>query len=147
MGTHREGRSEPRRFPIQLLIGSLIVLSPTALSGGAVMLLDPSGENLGFDTDMLEGLPFITDFFILGLILVFILGVYPLFVSYGLYKRRWWALPAATSVGLAMIIWILVQGVTVEFGHFLQGIYLGWGAFIAILSLYCLNEVGISLNG
>ena len=67
-------------------------------------------------------------------------------MSYGLYKRQSWALPAATSVGLAVIIWILVQGITVEFGHFLQGIYLGWGVFIVILSLYCLNQTGISLD-
>jgi FtsH-binding integral membrane protein len=57
---------------------------------------------------LLHGSPF-TDYLVPGLILVVVLGVFPLIVVYGLWSRHTWSWHAALMVGLALVVWIVVQ--------------------------------------
>jgi hypothetical protein len=47
---------------------------------------------------------------------------------YGLYRRKRWAWPATIAVGVALVVWVLVEGVVIGFGkrlqypHFVQGV-------------------------
>lgn len=84
--------------------------------------------------DALAGSPF-TDFWVPGLILFSVLGIYPLVVLYGLYTRRGWAWSTSLTVGIALVIWITVQGFIVGFGHWIQWLYFGLGFILILLSL------------
>jgi len=50
-----------------------------------------------------QGAPF-PDYFLPGLTLLVILGVLPLLVSWGLWKRRGWAWPAGLAIGVALLV-------------------------------------------
>lgn len=71
-------------------------------------MIDPTGELLQMPLSMLEGSPF-DNFLIPGIILLMILGVFPIVVFYGLWKRANWAWKGALTVSVALIIWIGVQ--------------------------------------
>ena len=134
MKSEANRRAQPKPLAVIALMAGLVVLGVGALGGGLQFILDPTGESIGMSAELLAGSPF-TDFLIPGLILFTVLGVYPLFVCYGLYKRRQWAWPAALSVGVALIIWIVVQGAVIGFGHWLQWLYLLFGIVIVLLVL------------
>jgi hypothetical protein len=81
----------------------------------------------------LEGSPF-ENFLIPGLILLIVLGIYPLAVLYGLWHKLKWAWFAAFTVGAALIIWIGVEIVIIGYHPQppLQLIYGLVGLFIVI---------------
>lgn len=112
----------------------LVFLGISAMGGGGQFLIDPTGDTIGMPVDVLGGSPF-ADFFIPGLILFIVLGVLPFVVLYGIYTTRRWARLAVLLVGIAVIVWIIVQGLIVGFGHWLQWLYLGLGFFIILLGL------------
>jgi hypothetical protein len=112
----------------------LVVLSVGALGGKIQFVLDPTGESIGMSAELLEGSPF-TDYLIPRVILFTVLGVYSLVVCYGLYTRRRWAWPAALSVGVALIVWVVVQEAIIGFGHWLQWLYLLFGFVLVLLTL------------
>lgn len=80
----------------------------SGLFGGLTLVIDPTGELLQMPLSMLEGSPFDT-FLIPGIILLTILGIFPMSVVYGLWKRRIWAWTGALAVSIALIIWIGVE--------------------------------------
>ena len=116
-------------------MAGLVVLSVGALGGGLQFVIDPTGESIGMSTELLAGSPF-ADYLIPGVILFTVLGVYPLVVCYGLYTRRQWAWLAALSVGVALIVWIVVQGAIIGFGHWLQWLYLLFGFVLVLLTVH-----------
>jgi hypothetical protein len=132
MGSEVDLRRQPA--PVIALMAGLVVLGVGALGGGLQFVLDPTGESIGMSAQLLEGSPF-TDYLIPGVILFTVLGVYPLVVCYGLYTGRRWAWPAALSVGVALIVWIVVQGTIIGFGHWLQWLYLLFGFVLVLLTL------------
>ena len=85
--------------------------------------------------DVLAGSPF-ADFLVPGMILFTVLGLVPLVVLYGLYTERGWAWPAASMIGIALLVWIVVQGLIIGFGHWLQWLYLGLGFVLILLALH-----------
>ncbi|RQG97907.1 hypothetical protein EA473_01555 [Natrarchaeobius chitinivorans] len=112
----------------------LLFLGISAIGGGGQFLLNPTGDIIGMPVDVLAGSPF-TDFLLPGMILFTALGLFPLAVLYGLYTERRWAWPAAIMVGIALIVWIVVQGLIVGFGHWLQWLYLSLGFVLILLAL------------
>lgn len=134
MSTDNDQRPRTRPLPVRLLMASLLFLGIGAIGGGGQFLLNPTGGIIGMSVDALAGSPF-TDFWVPGLILFSVLGIYPLVVLYGLYTRRGWAWSTALTVGIALVIWITVQGVIVGFGHWIQWLYFGLGFILILLSL------------
>ena len=57
---------------------------------------------------VLEGSPF-GDFLVPGLILLVVLGLFPLVVLYGLSRRYQWAWWLAVAVGVGLVIWITTE--------------------------------------
>jgi hypothetical protein len=121
-----------------LLIVAVLVQGLSGIGGGVALLADPTGGLIGMPISMLAGSPF-DDFLLPGLILLLVLGIVPLCVSWGLWRRRPWAWHGSVFVGASLVVWIAVQVAMV--GHRgdppLQAIYGGLG--VAILAL-CLGH-------
>lgn len=133
---------ETRPASVYLLIVLLILLAVGAIYGGAALIADPTGGLLGMPVALLAGSPF-RDYLLPGIILFGLLGVFPVAVALGLWFRPDWgwlqgfaihiAWFAALAVGVALIIWILVQMTILRF--FLQPVLLALGIAIIGVSL------------
>lgn len=71
-------------------------------------MADRSGGWLRLPIAWLEDAPF-ADYLVPGVVLFFVLGVWPLAVAWGLWKRRLWAGYGSLFVGAALGIWIVVE--------------------------------------
>ena len=90
------------------LITLVIFQGLSGLAGGFGLINDPSGESLKIPIEWLDGSPF-NDYLIPGIILFLILGLFPLIISFGLWKTRNWGWLGSIALGAALIIWILVE--------------------------------------
>jgi hypothetical protein len=131
---------------VYVLMFLLLFLAVNALYGGYSLIADPSGGSLGMPVSLLSGSPFV-DYFIPGLILFGVLGVFPLLVLVALwFKPSWllmsrleriigehWAWAAAFIAGSALTVWIIVQMTILSF--WLQPILLALGLVIMGVSL------------
>jgi len=100
--------NKPKPISVSILMGLIIIQGLSGISGGAGLILDPSGKSMKIPISWLDGSPF-SDYLIPGLILLFVLGVFPLVVFYGLLKQTSWSWPAALMVGIVLVIWIGVE--------------------------------------
>jgi hypothetical protein len=97
-----------RPITVYVLMATLLFQAVSAIGGGYGLVADPSGAGMQMPLELLAGSPF-NDYFIPGLILLVVLGIGPLVVLYGLWTRRAWGWYGAILVGLALMIWIVVQ--------------------------------------
>jgi len=135
--------------PISLwiLIAGLAFLSISALFGGGVLIIDPTGSIIQMPLSMLEGTPF-HDYAIPGYILFIILGIFPIPTIYGLihrpawkianwgnpFKNTHWAWSWSLAISLALIIWISVQIILIGYGSLIQLFYGLLGVALLILT-------------
>lgn len=133
MSLNSDGTPQNLSVPHWLLMACLLFLGISAIGGGGQFLLDPTGDIIGMPVDVLADSPF-SDFLLPGLILFTVLGLFPLVVLYGLYTQRSWAWPGVIMVGIALIVWIVVQGLIIGFGHWLQCLYLTLGFVLILLA-------------
>lgn len=124
--------------PYYLLIVAVLFQGLSGVGGGVALIADPTGALIGMPVGMLARSPF-DDFFLPGLILLLVLGVVPICVSWGLWRRRPWAWHGSVFVGASLVVWIAVQVAMVGYRGDppLQAIYGGLG--VAILAL-CLGH-------
>jgi len=108
-----------RSFPVLVLLVLLVSLGVRGVLGGGQFLLVPSGEIVGLSTRELAGTPF-RDYLIPGLVLCSVLGVAPLVVAVGVYRGSRWAWFGSILVALALVVWVVVEGVVIGFGERLQ---------------------------
>lgn len=129
--------AKPRRSRWLIVLAVLVLLQGlSGLLGGIGLVLDPRGEGLGMELSMLKDTPF-DSFLVPGLILFFILGVFPVVTFVGLLKRSGWAFGASLCVGFGLVIWIGVQISMIGYSSRppLQAIYGGLGVVIVALTL------------
>ncbi len=74
-----------------------------------------------------------SDYLLPGLVLLWVLGVGPFVVAYGLLRRRLWAWPAGVGLGTATVVWIAVQLLVVRRYFFLQPVIAAVGVAIVVL--------------
>lgn len=122
-----------RPVAVWLLMALVGLLGVTALAGGTQFVLVPSGDFVGVSTAELAGSPF-DDFLVPGLVLFTVLGVYPLLVLYGLYRRHRLAWLATISVGIALAVWVAVEGLVIGFGERMQFPHLVQAIVIVVLA-------------
>ncbi|MFZ5807741.1 MAG: hypothetical protein ACOY16_00515 [Chloroflexota bacterium] len=139
---------ERRSLASRVLVGLLVLLALGALPAGALFMLAPDGSLIGMPLSVLAHSPF-HSFFVPGLVLFTLVGVYPLVAAYGLWKKpdwRWaerfnplrkyrWPLAASLAAGVILIGWIMVQVFIIGYGSFLQLFYLIYGAVIVAMSV------------
>ena len=131
-----------------MLIIVLIFQVFGAFYGGITLVIDPSGNLLQMPLSNLEGSPF-KDYLFPGLILLFLLGVFPAFVAYSLikkptwkwanklniYKDQHWAWTYSLYVSIMLIIWIDVQIMLIGYGAPIQIVYAFLGIILLVLTL------------
>lgn len=100
-------KSKKPKLVIVLII-SVFFQALSGLGGGAFLIADPTGETLNLPLSFLKNSPF-SDYLIPGIILFTVLGVYPLIVSAGLWKRKYWGWFGSLLLGVALLIWIIVE--------------------------------------
>ncbi len=132
---------ERRPWPVRILIGLLVFQGVGAVGGGAVMMADPSGRAMGWDTGLLENAPF-ASFLWPGVILGLGLGMGSLVIAFGVLRRpqwrllafveRWtgqhWSWAGSIGLGIGLVAWIVVQLSVMEFRSFLQPFMFAVGA-------------------
>jgi hypothetical protein len=137
-----------RPFLLWLLIILLVFIGVGAIISGAMLFITPDGHLFQWTTEQLTGTPF-SNYLIPGLILFTLLGLFPLFVSYGLLKKPNWAWPktinpikkqhwawtASWVAGTIMLIWIVVETALLGLISFLQPVIAVYGLLIIILTL------------
>jgi len=143
-----ENSANRRPAPVWALIVLHVLLGVGAVVSGGMLLAAPDGHLMQMPLSMLEHSPF-SDFLIPGAILFTLLGIYPLCVAYGLWKRpgwRWpdainpfkgihWSWAGSLAAGVIGVIWIVVEIITLRSFVFLQILYLVWGSVLILLTL------------
>lgn len=131
-----------RPIALWILIFWLVFLAFGGLYGGIAMLLDPSGGLLQM-TEVLLLLP-VSNYVLPGLFLLFIMGLLPLFLIYGLLARpNWvwlesffrqkeyhWAWIGTVILGVVLAIWLIIEGVIIGFKWAIQYVTAVNGLFI-----------------
>lgn len=129
-------QTKSRPLSVYILFVLIIFQGLSGILGGTYLVLDPSGNSLQMPISLLDNSPF-SDYFIPGLILLIVLGFFPLVVLYGLWVQSRWSWFGALMVGIALIIWIGVEIVMIGYQSQppLQIIYGSVGLIILILVL------------
>jgi hypothetical protein len=139
---------ERRPLTLFLLSACLIFLSLGALYGGSRLLADVSGESFGMPASWLAGSIF-PNYFIPGLFLFMVFGIGSLIVLYALWARpdiEWlssitrplhehWAWLGTLLIGVALVVWIVIQYTTIQVFNPLQIVMGVLGVVIVVLDL------------
>ena len=136
-----------RSFVFILLVVLLLFQAIGALYGGFSLMIEPDGSIMQMPLSWLQPSPF-DDYFIPGLILAVVLGLFPVFIVYGLlfmpkwnfrhlnvYPRRHWSLTFALYLGIMLVCWINVQLLMVQQYFWLQPVMALTGLLIIVTSL------------
>lgn len=132
-----------------VLIALLLFLGLSAMGGGLLLIMSPSGKLLGrLPLSILEHSPF-PDFLIPGIILFLILGLFPCLTSFALIKKpvnrfaeyfnlfkdMHWAWSFCIYASFALIIWIQVETIFVQGVGWLQTFYMLYAIPIIFVAL------------
>ena len=126
--------AERRPITIILLIILLVFLGIGGFVGGIPMQMDPSGASMGLPAELLEGLP-INNFILPGLFLIVVMGIIPIVIAVGVWRRSKWAWGATLAMGAVLVLWILFQIVLWGFPISIQIFYLMLGLVILAMGL------------
>jgi hypothetical protein len=97
-----------------------------AVGGGLVLILDPSGSNLGIPLEELKNTPFST-YLVPGIVLLVVNGLGSLVGSAATFKGCRNAGKIAMALGVFLVAWIMVQVYWFAGFHWLHALYLGLG--------------------
>lgn len=145
MGSRKDGRPTAA----WLLIVLQFLLGLGAFVSGGLLVAAPDGLLMQMPMGMLQYSPF-SNFLIPGIILSLLLGVYPLVVSYSLWKKPAWVWPdamnpfkhmhwswaASLASGVILLIWIGVEAWMLRSVAFLHILYFVWGWALILLTLF-----------
>jgi len=138
---------KPHPITARVLIVLLFFIGLSALISGAMLFIAPDGHLVHWSTDQLRGTPF-SNYLIPGIILFTFIGIFPIFVGYGLlkhpnwawpnlinpFKKRYWAWTASWAAAVIMLIWISVETALLGYISFLQPFIAGYGIILLILT-------------
>ena len=113
-----------------------IFLGVGAVGGGLALMAGPNGEILPLPVSALSGSPF-ANYFVPGAILFTILGIGPLGAAVLAWRRHPLAPLLTFAVGVALLVWLVVQIVVVGYADDppLQALYLGLGIVISLVGV------------
>ena len=111
-----------------------------AVGGGLVLLLDPSGQGIGFSVELLSKSPF-TNYLIPGLFLFLVNGIGNFFCGFLSIRKHLYAGYAGMLFGAILMGWILVQVAVFGWVSWLQPTYLFLGALELVLGFLLHKEL------
>jgi hypothetical protein len=117
-----------------IAIVGLFLLGLGALAGGLALVSQPDGSVMGFDVALLSGSPF-SDYLLPGLILGGIFGIGSLVVAVMGMRRSRLAPFLAFTIGVAQMIWIVVQLGIIKEVSFLHPVCFVIGLVIAVAAV------------
>jgi len=138
-----------KKVPVVVYILWILIAFQTVsgLTGGLLMLIDPSGQSLRMPMIFLMGSPF-RDYFVPGLFLLVFLGIMPLLSLIGLmsdtwrwpnviniYNNRQWGWTFSLYVGLFLILWMDFQVSFIGYWHSIQTFHALNGVIILVFTL------------
>ena len=97
-----------KTFSIYFLIFIMALQSLSGLLGGVSLIIDPSGNMIDLPVSWLAGSMF-QNYLIPGIILLAVLGIFPMITLIGLINGTKRSLIYARLVGYALVIWIAVE--------------------------------------
>lgn len=110
----------------------LVITGISAMGGGAMLVIDPTGGLLGFDPLTLAD-TFFRDFRVPGLILLLLIGVLNMFVAgFTINKAKSYSTLILVQ-GCMLTGWILVQLYVLPQTHFLQLVFGSIGIMLMLL--------------
>ena len=130
------------------LLCLLAALGIGALFGGGVFIISPSGKLFGMPLALLKHSPF-PDFLIPGLILFFLLGLFPVLLVFALLTR-WecevaekfnvfsdmhWTWSYTVYFAFLLIAWIQVEVFFIQAIHWSHALYMFWAMAIIYVAL------------
>lgn len=135
-------------FSCKLLIFMHLIVGIGAVFGGLVLVIDPSGGLIKMPMTLLEYSPF-HSFLIPGIILLTVLGVFPLIVAFALmtgwhwnaadslniFSKMHWSWTYSLYIGFALIIWITVEVFFIKQVAIIHVVYIFLGLIIQAVSL------------
>jgi len=136
-----------RPFFLWLLIILLAILGFGAVLCGLMLMIAPDGSLIQLSPTLMQGSPF-ANYFFPGLVLFLFVGVFPLCISYGLWKKPSWTWPDAinpfkamhwawtgsVAAGVILILWLGVELIWVDY-FALHTIMFTWSGIILLLTL------------
>jgi hypothetical protein len=122
-----------RAATVWVLLFLLLFQALGGIAGGLALSIRTDGSIMQMPVSQLNGSPF-QDYRTPGLILLLVLGVFPLIALIGVWARRAWAWYASFAIGCALVIWILVEIRIVDYSV-LQPVFGTVGALIIVVSL------------
>ncbi len=131
-----------------ILIILLCLLGIGAVISGGMLVAKPDGSLMLWSPEMLKGTPF-SNYLIPGLILFTLVGLFSLFIAYGLitrtvwngpdvinpFKKYHWSWTASWAEGVIILIWILTETMLLGFISGLQPFIIGWGLLLILLTM------------
>ncbi len=137
-----------RPVTVWLLIVLQFLLGFGAFVSGGLLVAVPDGSLMHMPLSMLQYSPF-SNFLIPGIILTTLLGIYPLAVSYSLWRKptwRWpdginpfkhmhWSWAASLAAGFILLMWIVVEALMLQAVAFLHILYFIWAWVLILLTL------------
>lgn len=118
------------------LFAAVLFQGVSGVFGGAALVIDPSGAIISLPHSLIADTVF-GSYLIPGIVLLLFLGAAPAVVAYGLWRHRSWAWWGTLYVGIALIIWLVVEIIVI--GYLaeppLQAIYGVLGVIILIVAL------------
>jgi len=129
-----------KHLEIKILIACIIFQAISGLAGGIGLITDPTGASLRIPQEWLSQSPF-KNYLIPGTILFIVVGIFPAIVSVGLWKGQYWGWLGSLILGLALLIWIIVEIIIIGYQSNppLQLIY----GILGIVILWVTNLSGV----
>jgi hypothetical protein len=110
----------------------LIFTGLSGMFGGGALLYTPDGSSLGMSLDLLAYAPF-SDFFIPGLFLFTVLGLGSLLIAFSGLFRKWYYGRAARLQGIFLLLWLVIQILSIRTFSWLQVLMALIGIFLLLL--------------
>jgi hypothetical protein len=130
-----------RPFFVWVAVLLEVVTAAAAIPVGLSFLNDPSGRALGIPQGWIEATPF-RSYLVPGMYLLAING-FTMITAAALSVRRHWFAPWLTgTLGVGMIIWILVEIVTLPETMLLTWVFLAVGFALGFVALFWLRRTG-----
>lgn len=146
MKTNEENKIKKIRNIFIVVLG---FLGLGAIGGGIILIISPSGELIGIPLSEFKNIPF-NSYLIPGIILFFVLGVFPFLLiaallkkpesiladHFNIFKDMHWSWTYSIYIAFALIGWVHIELIFLQGAvHWLHTFYMFYAILILIIAL------------